>query len=553
MYFADFETTQFNPNEENPCVGVYLWAIVSGSYEKHGFTIESFIELIKTMSGTIYFHNLKFDFSYIHYYCLEHNIDVKILEKGGQLYQVKLFDVDLRDSMNFLPMTLKEIGENYNEKYQKTSIDYNVNNGHKATQQEIDYCINDCRVLEEGFNKYIETLCDVLKEAGCFKTVKKVNKKLTNAGIAFECFKELSNFSNCCPKTTQNEYNLFSSAYKGGYVYSNPKGIVTNVQMIDVNSLYPFIYSTIDMPIGKPITCKSEQELNKFKFGILKVLIKYELKQGYIPIIGGGIGKFGNTLYKSSSSGEFEEQTFCTTDFNLIKRFYDIEYEFVWGFGFECCPKFFERFAQTFIEFKNRYKGVKRAVAKILLNSPYGKTAMNGFQEIYSYNIKEKDKSIEKTVVGYEIDENAYQYLPMAIAITAGARQKLLSTAEEIGFENIYYMDTDSIKYQNKPVDFEFDDNILGMWKDEGLVDLFKTISPKKYVYWSSKDNVIKYTCAGFNKKTLEEQMYHGKVVSKNKAKQLMRKFSEGLTLECLQSKLVKGGRALILVKKEIK
>ncbi len=558
VYFADFETTQ---PDKNNIVEVYLWAIVSGKQVKTGTNIESFIEWCENKKSKIimYFHNLKFDFSYIQYYLIKNNIPYSILEKKGSIYSVKFWKIELRDSLNFMPMTLKEVGENYCEKFQKTSIDYNVERGHKASKEEIEYCVNDCRVLEEGLNNYLSTLEEVLNHAGAYVSSDKVRRKLTNAGVAFEAFKELSNFDELCPKTTQTEYNLYKGAYRGGFVYSNPKGIVEDVLMIDCNSMYPFMYSTIEMPFGPSYVCKDWNDLKRFKFSILKLYIKYELKEGHVAIIGGGVGKYGNTEYKSSSNGEFEELVVCSIDFELIKRFYDCEFSLIWGVGFETKPFFFKEYADTFIAVKNANKGLKRAVAKVLLNSPYGKTAMNGLQEIKEYYIDEKTKSVKSNVVGYEVDESVYQYLPIAIAITASARHYLLTTAEKIGFENVYYMDTDSIKFKNCETGIDYDDDLLGAWKNEGHCELFKTISPKKYCYWGitdSKgnfDNSIHYTCAGFNKAVLSTEMFHCQDVSKEFAIELMNKFDKGLELSCLQSQLVEGGRALIPVKKQIK
>lgn len=558
VYFADFETTQ---PDENNVVEVYLWAIVSGKVTKIGRDIKSFIDWCenKKQKCILYFHNLKFDFSYIQYYLIKHNIPYKVLEKKGQIYSAKFFQIELRDSLNFMPMTLKEVGENYCTKFKKTSIDYNVGRGHVATDEEIMYCINDCKVLEEGLNNYLNTLEEVLTSAGAYESADKVRRKLTNAGIAFEAFKEMSNFSHLCPKTTQNEYELFKGAYRGGFVYSNPKGIVSDVCMIDCNSMYPAMYSTIDMPFGKSIVCKDWDELNRYNFYIIKIYIKYELKPNKIAIIGGGVGKFGNNIYKSSSDGNFEELTVSNKDFELIKDFYDIEFQLLWGVAWQTKPCFFKEYCDTFIAVKNANKGIKRAVAKVLLNSPYGKTAMNGLQEIKDYYIDEVSKSVKSKITGYEIDEQVYQYLPIAIAITAAARSYLLNTAKKIGFDKIHYMDTDSIKFSNCETSIECDPNKLGAWKNEGHCELFKTISAKKYVYWGvtddkgNFDNSIHYTCAGFGKSILSAEMWHAKDVSKEFAIELMNKFDKGLELSCLQSKLVEGGRALIPVKKQIK
>lgn len=547
-WFADFETTQ--PNDKG-AVEVYLWACVNGRKQYVGYDIESFYEFIKNKKATIYFHNLKFDFSYLQYYLIKNNIEYTLLEKQGVIYNVKIDGVNLRDSLNFLPITLKEIGENYCINFKKTSINYEVYAPHKATEQEIEYCINDCRVLEEGLTIYFDTLRSVLLEAGAKKSASKIEKKMTNAGIAYEAFKEFSKFDKICPKTTHNEYQLMRPAYKGGFVYSNPCGIVNNIQMIDCNSMYPFVYANKPLPFGKGVVCKSLEDAKRFPFWIAKFFIKYELKDGYIPIIGGGVGKYGGIDYKASSNGEFEEKIFCSIDFELIKEFYDIEFEDVWVIGWQVASKVFKSYCDTFLAVKNANKGVKRNVAKVLLNSPYGKTAMNGLQELKRWYIGDDDK-VKGEVIGYEVDDDAYQYLPIAIAITAHARTHLLNTAKRVGFENVLYMDTDSIKFKSHPVEgIMIDDNKLGAWKDEGLVPLFKTIAPKKYIYWDgSKMNV---TCAGFNKKVLTESLKHGQQVTKQEAISLMEQFTQGFAVDCLQSKLVTGGRALLKVRKEIK
>lgn len=547
VWYADFETTQPTNNR----VSVYLWVCLKGGTIHKGYDIKSFIEFIKDKSYIIYFHNLKFDFSYIQYYLIQNEIDYKLLEKKGQIYSVRLFDVELRDSLNLMPITLKDIGELYCTKYKKTSIDYEVYEGHTATSEEIEYCINDCMVLEEGLNVYLDGLEKIINEAGCPEDItKKVRRKLTNSGIAFEVFKYMSNFDDLCPKTTHSEYELFKGAYKGGYVYSNNMGIKSNVQMIDNNSMYPYIYSTIPLPYGKGIYCRCEEDIKKYKFYILKVNIKYELKDGYIPIIGGSVGRYTTCHYKVSSDGEFEELVFCNSDFELIKEFYDIEYDYLWGYGFETKEHFFKKYADTFVKIKNENKGIKRALAKVMLNSPYGKTAMNGFTEIKKYFIDDEGV-IKSEITGYEIDESEYQYLPIAIAITAGARHLLLTTARDIGFENVLYMDTDSIKYLNKPVSFKFDSQTLGAWKDEGLCEYFKTIAPKKYVYYHN--GILSYTCAGFSKTILNKEMLHNENVSHETALEYMKNFDSGLELECLQSKKIEGGRALLPIKKEIK
>lgn len=547
VYYADFETTK---NKTNTATKVYLWVCLCGNEIFKGYNIESFINFCKGKKIIIYFHNAKFDFSFIEYYLLKNKIFYKILEKKGTIYNAKFFNVEVRDSLNFLPMPLKNVGELYCKNYKKTCIDYEVDYEHIATQQEIDYCINDCKVLEEGLNNYFNSLIDILENVGCEKTLEKIDKKLTNAGIAFESFKELSVFEKACPKTTINEYEHMKKAYKGGFVFSKPCGIIKNVTMIDCNSMYPFIYSEKNLPYGKPKTCESLEECKNFEFYIVTINICYELKKDYIAIIGGGVGKYGNANYKASSNNEYEVLTICNFDFDMIQEYYFCDFVFVSGVGFNTKKNFFKNYCDIFLSIKNSERGIKRNVAKIMLNSPYGKCAMNGKNEIKEYFINEKD-IVENNVVGYEFDSESYNYLPIAISICAQARKHLLDTAKKIGFKNVYYMDTDSIKFINDDIDMEFNDNILGAWKFEGKAELFKTIAPKKYCYYES--GKIYFTCAGFSKNVLTEVLAHNTEITYENAIKNMNLFDSGLKLHCLQSKKVSGGRILQDTLKEIK
>lgn len=547
VYYADTETTQ--PHKDYG-VRVYLWAIVGNGEVYTGESVESLIRKMKKLKGIFYFHNLKFDFSYIHYYLLQNDIKCNILEKNGVIYSAKFFNVELRDSMNFLQMSLAEVGKNYCKIYQKTSIDYNVDYWHKASEEEKEYCINDCKVLEEGLTNYFETLKNVLISAGATYSAECMPYKLTNSGIAFEAFKELSDFDTLCPKTTISEYRLFRKAYNGGYVFSRPSGVVKDVNMFDVNSMYPYVYSEKPLPFGNGKTCRSFEEAEKYNFYICEIDIMYTLKDGYIPIIGGGINKLGKALYKAFSD---DIETLCVSniDLKLIKRFYNCEIAFKWAVGFETKPYFFKKHADTFMAVKQNEKGAKRNVAKVLLNSPYGKTAMNGLHELKNYYIG-ADGTIKNEIVGYQLSEESYQYLPIAIAITAYAREMLLTSAESIGFENIQYMDTDSIKFTGEiPKNLNIDDKKLGFWKNEGKAKFFKTLAPKKYMTYT--DGEIDVKCAGFNKKILENELKCGQKVDEKTALKLFDKFEVGLTLDCLQSKKLQGGRGLLNVTKEIK
>lgn len=561
IYFADFETTKQNEQGETR---VYLWAIVSGEEEHTGNSIKGCIDFMLNNTGIYYFHNLKFDFAFILDWLIKHDIIPEILEKNGLIYSAKFEGVELRDSLNFMHMTLREVGENYCKIHKKTSIDYDTPFDHEATEEEKAYCVNDCRVLEEGLNNYMSAMHDVLTESGAVNTAKNIGKRLTNAGIAYSAFKEISNLDKVSVKTKPAEYRELRHAYWGGYVYSKPNDITFDVHMLDCNSMYPSVYAEEPMPVGKGVRCGSFKELKKFNFYIVHVAFGFDLKPGYVPIIGKGYKFMGKTEYQTSSNGETVEFTYCNIDLDLIFRFYDIyNFRFIWGVGYETIPNLFKRYAEIFSDIKARKKGVKRAAAKVMLNSPYGKTAKNGETDIKNYFVDDESNTVKSEVIATKIDEDGFEYLPIAIAITAYSRRKLLTTAEKIGFYRVQYMDTDSIKYTgDTPVGIDIHPTRLGAWKDEGTALMFKTIAPKKYITYMPvtkeilgkkvTSNGISVTCAGFSKAALAESVGHGYFCDEKTAVKYMLKFDSGLKMPCLQSKRVSGGRVLLPVEKEI-
>lgn len=581
VLYGDFETTQ--PNKDKR-VRVYLWAIAFPDWKvKHGNSINSFMDTILRRRVIIYFHNLKFDFSYIFQYLQEHKIEYEICEKMGTIYSVKFNNVELRDSMNYLNMTLKQVGQNYCEKYGKLDYEgYEKPYNYIPNEEDIKYCSYDVLTLKEGFERYCETMRNILLSVNATKSADMIGKKLTNAGFAYEAFKELSDLEQVCSKTTREEFELFHFAYKGGYVYSK-EGFYQYLLMLDENSMYPDKYRNVPMPIGKPIECKSEKDAERFNFYIISINARYELKKGYIATIGGGVGKYGGTLYKSSSGGEYERLVITNYDLKIIKEFYDIDYEFEWCFGFETKQGLFEKYCDLFMEIKAKSKGIIRAGAKVFLNSPYGKTAMSGLNDKKDYYLDE-DNIVCSRVIDLEMDDSQLQYLPIAICITASARYQLLTTARDIGFDRVVYMDTDSIKFmiskelydllmetpEEKRQDIvkeyfpkiQIDDKKLGYWKVEGYPLYFKTLAPKKYLYYDKSR--LHITIAGFNKpavlnkigaeydSSIENEVV-SKPMTKEKAFKVFDNFKKGLKVTCNQSKLVAGGRLISQVEKEIR
>lgn len=565
LMFADFETTQ--PNSEG-AVRVYLWVLCTHKDRiKWGKDLFSFMETIKDKRAIIYFHNLKFDMSYIQYYLLDNGITFDMCEKSGTIYSLKFNEVELRDSMNFIPCSLRELGETYCQNYKKLEYeDYLKPYDYVPNMYDIKYCKYDVLTLKEGLTNYLTELKKVLEENGATKTAKKVNKKLTNAGIAYEAFKEITDIERLCERTTRDIYNLIKPAYSGGYVYAKggtyEADDTTEILMLDENSMYPDKYANWPMPIGRHYSIDDSQIFEDF--AIISISIRFDIKPNCPAIISQGFNKQGGTIYMKHSP-DFINLVITNIDFKYILKFYNCEWLFNWGIAWKTKAGVFKKYADIFMTLKANSKGVRREVAKKLLNMCYGKTAMSGVHEIKKYYIG-LDNSVSSEILEFEEDDSQLQYFQVGIAICSYAHADLWDKMERVGADNVLYTDTDSIKFlckdrsilDNLPID----DKKLGFWKVEGSPQIFKPLSPKKYIYYENER--LHITSAGFNHAEVFEALgcpywkndkgqYESLKLTKFEALDYIKAFDFGLQVECKQSRIVQGGRLISEITKEIK
>ena len=570
-WYADFETTQPNELGEVRC---YLWVLTfENGRSVYNYDIESFINYIKDKTAIIYFHNLKFDSSYFMYYFIKHNIKFKVCEKSGVIYNIKFKNIEFRDSLNILPYTLKQIGETFCTRFHKLDYDdYAKPFDYVPNKYDITYCKWDTLTLKEGLENYLTELQKVLEENGATKTAKKIFSKLTNAGIAYEAFKEITHIEKYCERTTRELYNYLKPAYSGGYVYAKggcyQEDDSTKIIMLDENSMYPDKYANWEMPIGKSFSLVDGDENRSDIFGIINITFTFlELKEGYLPIISQGFNKYGSTIYIDHIDSPYSITT-TIHEFQMIKKFYKFDYYFNYGFGWNKKIHLFKKYADIFMSIKANSTGVRREVAKKLLNMCYGKTAMSGVSEIKEYYLNEEGVVCSR-ITGYENDDNELQYLQIAIAICSYAHIDLWNNMQKVGCENVLYTDTDSIKFlmHDEAIlnELDLDDYRLGAWKVEGHPQIFKPLAPKKYIYL--EDDRIHVTSAGFNHKEvfealkcpIDEELFNKKGIVASmplkidEAMKYIDKFDFGLQVKSKQSKLVEGGRLISEIIKEIK
>lgn len=178
IYIADFETT----TKEDDC-RVWAWACVDISTPEDAIVdnnIKSFISFISRKSCTCYFHNLKFDGSFILSELFRGGYEHVIQKKGkagkleplepgqistcisdmGQWYTMKVCwrgtetTTEFRDSAKLIPLPVEAIPKAYGLPDTKLSIDYKEEReeGHILTEEEEAYVKEDVIIVAKAIN-----------------------------------------------------------------------------------------------------------------------------------------------------------------------------------------------------------------------------------------------------------------------------------------------------------------------------------------------------------------------------------------------------------------
>ena len=161
-------------------------------------------------------------------------------------------------------------------------------------------------------------------------------------------------------------------------------------------------------------------------------------------------------------------------------------------------------------------------LSKLMLNSLYGKFALNPHirSKIPFYN--KLKKKVQFKLGDEEIRDGIY--LPVGAFITSYARIRMINFINLVGWDNVLYMDTDSLhiignaKIKLEEADY-IHDTKLGYLKLEDIAYAERVLSPKKYAYYGlvlKKNNeMFKVKCAGLPAEGQEEiesfdQYYYG-------------------------------------------
>lgn len=494
-YTADFETT----TDINDC-RVWAWGVINIETQKfnYGNNIDSFFYFIHSNgNSTYYFHNLKFDGEFIIYYFLTHNykwVNSKKLKNNefstlinmmNQFYQIKFkynnVEIIFLDSLKILPFSVNDVAQAFNLKIRKLEIDYNMkrDKNHILTKKEIEYLENDCRIMSEALKI----------------TFLQGDTKMTAGANALKAYKTyVDNWKYLFPILNNETHENIKLSYKGGYVYCNKKGDIGKGIVLDVNSLYPSVMYNNPYPYGLPLFFNGEYKTDlEYPLYIQQISCQFELKDGYLPTIQlkNGLG-FNPVEYLKSSNNEIITMTLTCVDLEIFFKHYDVfNLEYICGYKFKAMYNMFKEYIDFYMDIKSKTTGALRQLAKLKLNSLYGKFATG-------IDVTGKHPVLKDNHVSYvknDKEEREPIYLPVGTFVTAYARKVTITSAQSC-YDRLLYTDTDSLhlKGWEIPKNIEIHETKLGAWKIENKFDRARFIKPKTY-YEEGDEIVIK--CAG--------------------------------------------------------
>lgn len=549
---ADFETT---PDPED----VRVWAACAVDIDTlatvHlGNSLEGFMEWLEGKNTVCYFHNLKFDGAFILDYLLNHGYTYSpsprvrafdtLITAEGLFYSITVWyelgnkkqkKVVFYDSLKKLPFRVAVISKAFQLPDAKLEIEYEArrDRGHELTPEEQDYIVNDCRIVAQALA--------IQMDQGL--------KKMTNASDAMGGFKEIigrRQFEQLFPVLPVELDADIRRAYKGGFVYLNPayKNVRgTQGVTLDVNSLYPYIMYDRLLPYGYPMYFEGKPEENPdYPLFIARLRCGFDLKEGYIPTIQLKNNRaFIETEYLTTSNDEIVELTLTNVDLALFLEHYDVWcLEYVNGWRFKGKHGIFKEYIDHWMHIKETTTGALRQLAKLMLNSLYGKFATNpvALKKIpymdadrcvrYAAPLVRGPWTDKKGVLHTEPPKDATVYLgkgrvevyrlpveqlrdpvytAMGAFITAYAREKTIRAAQAV-HDRFIYADTDSLHLagQEVPEGLDIHPTHLGAWKNEGCFEDSKFLRAKTYM--ETVDGHTKVTCAGMPDNLKEQVTY---------------------------------------------
>lgn len=491
-YACDFETTVYDGQEYTE-----VWsAACTELYQEEVqvfHCIDDIFDYFYSQGCNIvgYFHNLKFDGTFIISYLLEkgfkqsymtfqegehnkykwnkkmfNNEFQYLISTKGQWYSIKLKKynkiIEFRDSLKLFPFTLKQVGKAFNTKHQKLDMEYKGLRyaGCPISDSEMQYIKNDVLVLKEALEYMFDQGHTKLTiGANCLEEFKNLIGGKWTYESRYPSLYDMSIDEGLYTQRTAGDYILKS--YKGGWCYlvdGKENRIKTGGTTADVNSLYPSMMHSESgnrYPYGSPTFWYGnfipDEARADDKYYFVRIRTRFYLKEGYLPFIqikGSWMYKSNECLktsdvysYKTGEYYRFYEDpktgevvstavtlTLTMTDYVLFLEHYNVEdLEILSGCYFNAMVGMFDEYINKYKEIKTKSKGAMRTLAKLFLNNLYGKFASTPDSSFKVCYLR-ADGSIN--FIDQDESEKTPGYIAVGSAVTSYARNFTIRAAQ---------------------------------------------------------------------------------------------------------------------------
>lgn len=458
----------------------------------------------------MYAHNATYDL--MRFKNQLHDSNFKAVLVCGALIAGKLeYDgmvIECRDSLRLLPQSLASLAQSLSPNLPKLQMNHLVGYEIGNTEDQ-DYAKRD-----------VTTLRAVLLAFADIAEIKFEKLKFSAAGQAFslvrKSYEDETGKKYSAIKRAFNE-TILKYYYYGGRIYirhnHNPLELMTCVSL-DITSSYPTQMRDQFFPIaGKMPKILKYVPSGKGRYFVKCYVTNYNEKLPVLPYrTFDGKGVKTSSIYPNGSFETYlSDLEYQWVKANQNEAFKNLEVLECIYWDIKDCSQWLKPYVERFYKLKElgdklnaearktwlandckdengkpcdcpKSGEALRTVAKLFLNSPYGKFAQkyidDGGESIEWGNAEELEIFGES--------DSDHRNAHISAFITGGARVYLYDAIQYYGSENVTYVDTDSIKvyehiYNSKPP-MKLEGDYIGSWKPEGTYKNLQVIAPKVYI-----------------------------------------------------------------------
>ena len=285
----DIETSSFYKGEEKQgCM--YIWQLGVCGYNFTGRTWEAFLEALRGIKEAleinplkrlvIYVHNLSYEFQWVRKHLKWRQVFA--IDSRKVAYGVTEDGFEFRCSYILTGKSLEMVGNDLTvlpcDKLH--SLDYSLTRlpSSEISPEEMDYCINDIRVVQHLILEKIMqdgniAKIPLTKTGYCRRFLRSkclYGDRSSHKGETGNHYKKYRRLMNVLHLDGYREYRLCKDAFMGGFTHSNPKRtrkIIKDGQAgsIDYTSDYPFhmvAYPRYPMSAGEFVRPRNWDEVN---------------------------------------------------------------------------------------------------------------------------------------------------------------------------------------------------------------------------------------------------------------------------------------------------